>query len=106
MKFRIKIDERHNGEKVYQPQVREFLLFGWKNIITNGSKPFTSSLISCAWPTEEGALEEIEIYKKFLIDMSVGNGGGMNVPANTDLLAIRDEILAALNQFLYLLTLH
>ena len=50
--------------------------------------------------------KQIEIYKKFLIDMSVGNGGGMNVPANTDLLAIRDEILAALNKFLYLLTLH
>ena len=50
--------------------------------------------------------KQVEIYKKFLIDMSVGNGGGMNVPANTDLLAIRDEILAALNQFLYLLTLH
>ena len=50
--------------------------------------------------------KQIEIYKKFLIDMSVGNGGGMNVPSNTDLLAIRDEILAALNQFLYLLTLH
>jgi hypothetical protein len=50
--------------------------------------------------------KQVEIYKKFLLDMSVGNGGGMNVPANTDLLAIRDEILAALNQFLYLLTLH
>ena len=50
--------------------------------------------------------KQIEIYKKFLLDMSVGNGGGMNVPSNTDLLAIRDEILAALNQFLYLLTLH
>ena len=50
--------------------------------------------------------KQIEIYKKFLLDMSVGNGGVINVPANTDLLAIRDEILAALNQFLYLLTLH
>ena len=58
------------------------------------------------YSNNEAFKKQIEIYKKFLLDMSVGNGGGMNVPANTDLLAIRDEILAALNQFLYLLTLH
>ena len=56
--------------------------------------------------TNDAFKKQVEIYKKFLLDMSVGNGGGINVPANTDLLAIRDEILAALNQFLYLLTLH
>ena len=67
MKFRIKIDERHNGEKTYQPQVREFFLIGWKNIISNGSNIFTSSLMSCTWSTEEEALKVIENYKNHLI---------------------------------------
>ena len=47
---------------------------------------------------------EIGIYKKFLIDMdhdkSLGSEG------NSDLMNIRDEILASMNKFLYLLTLH
>ena len=47
--------------------------------------------------------KQIEVYKTFLLNMSMGIG---SVPANTDLLAIRDEILAALNQFLYLQSLN
>ena len=47
--------------------------------------------------------KQIEVYKTFLLNMSMGLG---SVPANTDLLAIRDEILAALNQFLYLQSLN
>lgn len=39
----------------------------------------------------------IEYYKSFLISLNLGNN-------DVDLLAIRDEILADLNQFLYLLT--
>jgi DNA-binding ferritin-like protein len=46
---------------------------------------------------------QIEYYKKFLINLS--SLPGLNVAANTDLFAIRDEMLALLNQFLYLLTL-
>lgn len=68
MKFRIKIDERHNGEKVYQPQVRNFLLFGWKNIITNGTNYFYSSVMSCTWLNEEAALKVVENYKNHLIE--------------------------------------
>ena len=40
----------------------------------------------------------IEYYKRFLISIHLGND-------DVDLLAIRDEILADLNQFSYLLTL-
>lgn len=46
---------------------------------------------------------EIEIYKSFLLSLS--NNSQFNTLSNTDLLAIRDEILALLNKFLYLLTL-
>ena len=45
----------------------------------------------------------IEGYKEFLMRLSTNKE--FNVAANTDLLALRDEILATVNQFLYLLTL-
>ena len=47
---------------------------------------------------------EIEKYKSFLISFT--NNSQMKKQYNADLIAIRDEILALLNQFLYLLTLH
>ena len=47
--------------------------------------------------------KQIEQYKAFLLELSQNTQ--FNILANADLLAIRDEILAALNQFLYLLTL-
>ena len=47
--------------------------------------------------------KQIEVYKTFLLNMTGGIG---SAPANADLLAIRDEILAALNQFLYLQSLN
>lgn len=68
MKFRIKIDERYNGEKIYQPQVRKFLFFGWKNIITYGTNYFSSSVMSSTWLNEEAALKVIENYKNYLIE--------------------------------------
>ena len=46
----------------------------------------------------------VEGYKKFLIDLPKNKN--FNTMTNVDLLAIRDEIVAVLNQFLYLLTLH
>ena len=46
----------------------------------------------------------IESYKTFLINLT--NNAQFKQGSNSDLLAIRDEILATLNQFLYLLTLH
>jgi DNA-binding ferritin-like protein len=47
--------------------------------------------------------KQIENYKMFLLNFSENKG--FNTLMNTDLLAIRDEILADFNQFLYLLTL-
>ena len=49
--------------------------------------------------------KQIERYKDFLLKMS-NESSGLNTLLNTDLLAIRDEILADLNKFLYLLSLH
>ena len=46
--------------------------------------------------------KQIESYKSFLLAMDESLVMGMK---NTDLLAIRDEILAAFNKFLYLLSL-
>lgn len=47
--------------------------------------------------------KQIEIYKTFLMDFSKNDT--LNELMNTDLLAIRDEILADFNKFLYLLSL-
>ena len=46
---------------------------------------------------------EVNMYKQFLLELP--RNKSFNVMANVDLLAIRDEIVALLNQFLYLLTL-
>lgn len=51
----------------------------------------------------EAFKKEIEVYKNFLINLS--NNKSFNIPANTDLINKKDEILGTLNQFLYLLTL-
>jgi hypothetical protein len=48
--------------------------------------------------------KQIEYYISFLLALS--NNATFNVLMNVDLLAIRDEIVATLNQFLYLLTLN
>ena len=47
--------------------------------------------------------KQVERYKSFLIDLS--KDAKFNSAMNVDLLAIRDEILAELNKFLYLLSL-
>lgn len=48
--------------------------------------------------------KETETYKTFLFNLS--NNKMFNTFQNTDLMNMRDEILGALNQFLYLLYLH
>ena len=45
--------------------------------------------------------KQVEHYKSFLLNLS--NDTTFSAPLNVDLLAIRDEILADLNKFLYLL---
>jgi hypothetical protein len=47
---------------------------------------------------------EIEAYKSYLVNMSNNKALGAGGMSNSDLLNIRDEILADLNQFLYLFT--
>ena len=44
----------------------------------------------------------MEKYKKYLIDLD--NNSFLKKMSNADLYTIRDEILASINQFLYLLT--
>ena len=48
--------------------------------------------------------KRVEGYKTFLLELQANKN--FNAMANVDLLAIRDEMVALLNQFLYLLTLH
>ena len=53
------------------------------------------------YSNNEAFKKQIEAYKDFLLAFNETLGGTIN----TDLLAIRDEILAAFNKFLYLLSL-
>ena len=48
--------------------------------------------------------KQIEYYKTFLINLS--KNAKFNSEINVDIMAIRDELLAELNKFLYLLSLH
>ncbi len=52
------------------------------------------------YSNNEAFIKQIESYKTFLLDFSA-----FDPVMNADLLAIRDEILADFNKFLYLLTL-
>ena len=54
--------------------------------------------------TNKDFKKEVDYYKNFLIDLSQKKEFSRD-NKNADLLAIRDEILAVFNQFLYLLTL-
>ena len=47
---------------------------------------------------------EIDSYKSYLVNLSNNKALGAGGMTNSDLLNIRDEILADLNQFLYLFT--
>jgi hypothetical protein len=69
-KYRIKVEERQNGDKYYTPQVGTPKLIGrrsvylftdWKNIISDGESSSTSSI---NYPTEQGAKELIDRYKE------------------------------------------
>jgi len=56
------------------------------------------------YSNNEAFKKQIEMYKQFLLNMS--NDPTLSALMNTDLMAIRDEILADFNKFLYLLTLN
>jgi hypothetical protein len=53
------------------------------------------------YSNNDAFIKQIELYKTFLLDLTKV----LDNLQHTDLLAIRDEILAEFNQFLYLLTL-
>ena len=57
-----------------------------------------------SFTTTTDCRKRIEEYKSFLLELP--RNKNFEAMTNVDLLAIRDEILALLNQFLYLLTLH
>ena len=66
------------------------------------TKLLNVSLIKLSmYSNNEAFKKQIESYKGFLLALNESLG----LTVNTDLLAIRDEILASFNKFLYLLTL-
>ena len=78
--YRIKIEERNNGEKRYIPQVSRLVNTGgwikrqrivWDNILTYGHGHRTDSSIKHSYSTEQEALENVESYKK-QIDKKIG----------------------------------
>ena len=71
----------------------------------NRDKVLTFPVVKIAsFTTNAECRKRIEGYKAFLLNLPANKN--FNAMANVDLLAIRDEILALLNQFLYMLTLH
>lgn len=73
--YRIKIEEKNNGEKVYIPQVGEprlklgrftHLYTDWENIIPQYNHFITTKTMSHSYPTEQEALDIIEQYKQYL----------------------------------------
>lgn len=71
--YRIKIEEKNNGEKGYTPQSCKLEILGrwlkrqelvWYNIIHSHGNTFgLSKTMSAAYKTEEAALKVIEDYK-------------------------------------------
>ena len=71
--YRIKIQEKNNGEKTYTPQVGKLKIFGlwikkqkivWYTIVHAHGVTFgLSETTTVEYATEEGALKVIEDYK-------------------------------------------
>lgn len=75
--YRIKIEERHNGEKRYIPQVGKtklrtgriiWLNTNWENIITQYNRYILTNGMTESHNTEEEALKVIEGFKKSVIE--------------------------------------
>ena len=77
-RYRIKINEFNNGEKLYIPQVGTpklslgkyvHLNYEWKNILMDDIHDFQSSrYMTYSYETEEEVLAIIEGYKKYLTE--------------------------------------
>lgn len=78
-RYRVKIEERNNGEKWYTPQVGNVSIIGkmylnlftdWENILVDDLNRLqivqTNRLTSYSYRTEQEALNSIEKYKKWL----------------------------------------
>jgi len=78
------------------------VLLGKSEINRDKTLQFTNVKIK-SFSTNTECKKQIEEYKAFLIKLP--SHKSFNSAMNVDLLAIRDEIVALLNQFLYLLTL-
>jgi hypothetical protein len=78
-RYRVKIEERNNGEKRYTPQVGNVSIIGkwqlnlhtnWENILVDDLNKLqivqTNRLTSYSYRTEQEALNAIEKYKKWL----------------------------------------
>ena len=74
-----------------------------KSEINRDSVLYFPSVKISSFSTNADCRKIIDTYKQFLLDLP--RNKNFNVMSNVDLLAIRDEIVALLNQFLYLLTL-
>jgi hypothetical protein len=75
------------------------VLLGKSNIRMN----FSNRKIELLDVGREVFIVKIKSFKNYLINLS--NHPAMKTMSNVDLLTIRDELLADLNQFLYLLSL-
>lgn len=76
-----------------------------KNDLGGRSKLLNVNIIKLTvYSNNDAFKKQIETYKKFLLDLS-DEKNGFNTLLNVDLLALRDELLADFNQFLYLLSL-
>ena len=79
------------------------VLLGKSEINRDKVLVFSGACIKC-FATNGECRCIIEDYKTFLLDQPANKN--FKAMSNVDLLTIRDEIMALLNQFLYLLTLH
>ena len=78
-------------------------MLGKENVSYRNNVLHINSLKMKTFKSNKDFRKETESYKSFLIGLS--NEKSFNIPQNSDLMNMRDDILASLNQFLYLLTL-
>ena len=79
-------------------------MLGKESVSTRHKVLKINSLKMNTYKSNKDFRKETESYKSFLIGLT--NNKLFNTPQNSDLMNMRDDILASLNQFLYLLTLH
>jgi len=78
-------------------------MLGKESVLSRNKVLNIHSLHMNTFKSNKDFRKETEMYKSFLISLS--DNKSFNTPQNTDLMNMRDDILASLNQFLYLLTL-